>query len=85
MCYSTLVLNNVRTIVFGYEDVMGGGTNLDLLTLRPLYAEMEVKVIPHILRQECLTLFQTFFQDEANDYLKDSLLAQYTLRQKTQS
>ena len=48
MCYTTLILNGFRTIVYGYEDVMGGGCNLELTRLSPLYATMQVKVIPGV-------------------------------------
>ncbi len=82
MCYSTLLLNNIRTIVFAYEDAMGGGTNLPLEKLSPLYAAMEVQVIPHVLRRESLALFQSFFKNPDNPYWRDSLLARYTLAQK---
>ena len=81
MCYSTMILNGVRTIVYGYEDVMGGGTNLPLDRLNPLYKEMEITVIPHVLRRQSLDLFQQFFADPENPYWKDSLLANYTLSQ----
>jgi tRNA(adenine34) deaminase len=82
MCFSTLILNNVHTIVYGYEDVMGGGTNLVLHNLKPLYATMRVEIVPAILRQECLQLFKSFFQDNADGYWHDSLLARYTLEQE---
>lgn len=85
MCFSTLLLNNVHTIVFSYEDVMGGGTNLKLKDLSPLYSEMSVSIISNILRDESLKLFQTFFSDPKNDYLQGSLLASYTLSQKCYS
>ena len=81
MCFSTLILNNVTTIVYAYEDVMGGGTGLSLDKLKPLYATMDIRIIPDILRAESLQLFKTFFNDEKNNYIRDSLLAQYTLRQ----
>jgi tRNA(adenine34) deaminase len=81
MCYTTLILNGFRTIVYGYEDVMGGGSNLELQRLSPLYASMQVKVIPGVERAACLDLFQRFFQDEKNDYWRDSALSQYTLDQ----
>ncbi len=81
MCFSTLILSGIRTIVYGYEDVMGGGTRLNLADLPPLYADMKVTVIPSVRRQQCLQLFKDFFGDKENDYWKDSLLAQYTLRQ----
>jgi len=81
MCFSTLILNGIHNIVYGYEDVMGGGTNLPLQQLNPLYREMKVNVIPHVLRAESLELFQRFFSDPENLYWKDSLLANYTLSQ----
>ena len=81
MCFSTLILSGVRTIVYGYEDAMGGGTGLKLSDLPPLYADMDVSIIPHILRDECLTLFKEFFSANDNVYWKDSLLARYTLQQ----
>lgn len=82
MCYATLIVNGVRRIVYAYEDVMGGGTNLELKTLSPLYAGLEIERIPNILRRESLRLFQRFFQGEGNGYLQGTLLAEYTLAQK---
>ncbi len=81
MCYAALILNGIRRIVYAYEDVMGGGTNLNLKRLNPFYRDMNITVIPHILRQESLKLLKEFFADPPNDYLKESLLAQYTLNQ----
>jgi len=83
MCYVTLLLNGIRKIVYGYEDVMGGGTNLDLSLLSPLYREMSVDIVPQIMRRESLALFKTFFGDEAKTYWQDSPLARYTLEQLT--
>jgi tRNA(adenine34) deaminase len=82
MCFSTLILNGIRKIVYAYEDVMGGGTNLHLTALNPLYAAMEIEVVPAVLRQESLALFQQFFRNPDNPYWKGSLLAAYTLEQK---
>ena len=81
MCYSTMILNGIRTLVYAYEDVMGGGTNLPLEQLNPLYQEMKVDIVPHVLRSESLKLFQQFFADPENEYWKDSLLSSYTLSQ----
>ncbi len=81
MCYTTLILNNIQTIVYGYEDTMGGGTNLQLSELSPLYSSKNIEIIPHILRNECLHLFKKFFSTNQDGYWQDSLLAQYTLRQ----
>ena len=83
MCFSTLILNGIRKIVYAYEDVMGGGTNLPLTALSPLYAAMEIQVVPSVLRQESLALFQQFFRNPDNPYWKGSLLANYTLEQNS--
>ena len=81
MCYATLLLNGIHTIVYGYEDVMGGGTTLQLTDLSPLYQQMRVTLVPHVLRLECLALFKQFFANPANAYWHESQLAQYTLAQ----
>ncbi len=81
MCYSTMILNGIRNIVFAYEDVMGGGTNLPLAQLNPLYEVMVVDIVDHVLRAESLDLFKKFFANPENNYWKDSLLASYTLSQ----
>ncbi len=80
MCYSTLLLSGVRRFVWAYEDIMGGGTNLPLGRLNPLYADMQVESIPHVLRTESLSLFQDFFTNYT--YWADSYLARYTLAQE---
>ncbi|MCI5126254.1 MAG: nucleoside deaminase [Candidatus Electrothrix sp. AR5] len=79
MCYSTLLLSGVRRFVWAYEDVMGGGTNLSLDQLPPLYQDMQVELVPAVLRQESLSLFGQFFEQAS--YWQDSLLAEYTLAQ----
>jgi tRNA(adenine34) deaminase len=81
MCFATLILNQVRTIVYAYEDAMGGGTGLDLTALPPLYRDMEITIIPHVLRHESLALFKDFFSNPASSYWPDSLLSEYTLSQ----
>lgn len=83
MCYATLLLNNIHTIVYAYEDIMGGGTNLALKELPPLYRNMQVAVTPHIMRRESLELFKTFFSGQDNTYWHDSELARYTTNQFT--
>ncbi len=82
MCYSTMILNGIRNIIYAYEDVMGGGTNLPLPELAPLYADMKIEIVPHVLRSESLSLFKQFFTDPENLYWKDSLLESYTLSQQ---
>ncbi|PIE56108.1 MAG: tRNA-specific adenosine deaminase [Desulfobulbus propionicus] len=79
MCYTTMLLSGVRTFVWAYEDVMGGGLNLPLPLLNPLYAKMEVFLHGPVLRQESLALFQQFFR--SYPYWQGSLLASYTLAQ----
>lgn len=81
MCFATLLVNGVRKIVFSYEDAMGGGTNLPLQLLSPLYCDLKVEITGGILRDKGLGLFKEFFANPANDYLADSLLARYTLSQ----
>ena len=81
MCFATLLVNGVRKIVYGYEDAMGGGTNLPLHLLSPLYRDMGVEITGGVLRQKGLDLFKEFFANPDNDYLQDSLLSTYTLNQ----
>ena len=81
MCFATMLLNGIRTFVYAYEDAMGGGTNLPLAQLNPLYQEMQVAVVPHVLRDESLALFKQFFNNSDNRYWHGSLLADYTLNQ----
>lgn len=81
MCYSTLVVNGVRNIVYAYEDAMGGGTGLELSALRPLYKNIEMNIVPNIMREQSLALFKEFFGRNSG-YLQDTFLAQYTLSQK---
>lgn len=85
MCYSTMIVNGVRSVVYAYEDVMGGGTNLPLNLLSPLYSSLEISVTPNVMRLDSLKLFQQFFSSDRNDYLKDTLLARYTLEQSVRS
>ncbi len=79
MCYSALILAGIGKIVYAYEDVLGGGTGCELSRLTPLYKDSPVKVVPGILRAESLKMFKDYFADPANGYLRQSLLAEYTL------
>ncbi|MEW6426790.1 MAG: deaminase [Thermodesulfobacteriota bacterium] len=81
MCFATLLLNGVTTIVYAYEDAMGGGTGVALDRLPLLYREMQPRVSGGVLRAESLALFQRFFRVPANTYWQDSYLARYTLAQ----
>lgn len=82
MCFSAIILSGIKTVVFAYEDVMGGGTSCDLSSLAPLYRDSGVRVVPHVLREKSLDLFYDFFNKEANLYWKGSLLEAYTLDQR---
>ena len=81
MCFSTLLVNGIHKFVYSYEDAMGGGTNLPLKELSPLYCDLEVEISQGVLRERGLALFKDFFSDPSNDYLKNSYLAAYTLSQ----
>jgi len=83
MCYGALLIAGIGRIVYAYEDVMGGGTCCDLSRLNPLYKNSPVKVVSGVLRSASLKLFQAFFADPANHYLRQTLLAEYTLNQHT--
>ncbi len=81
MCFSTLLVNGVRRFVYSYEDVMGGGTNLPLSLLSPLYRELQPSIVGSVLRHQSLLLFKDFFSSPRCMYLKDTMLATYTLQQ----
>ncbi|NDY71967.1 nucleoside deaminase [Desulfobacter hydrogenophilus] len=85
MCFAAIILAGIRTLVFAYEDVMGGGTALDRTHLTPLYRDAQITIVSHVLRKKSLDLFHNFFNKEANLYWKDSLLESYTLDQWRES
>jgi len=82
MCFSAILLSGIHTIVYAYEDVMGGVTRIDFSSLSSFYKDMQITILPHILRSESLRLFQIYFSNPENTYWKGSLLEQYTLNQK---
>jgi len=79
MCYSALIVNGIRRIVYAYEDVLGGGTKVDLKSLTPFYQDMEMEVLPGVQRQQSVDLFKKFFADPQNDYLRGTILAEHAL------
>lgn len=81
MCFSTLIVNGVSRFVYGYEDAMGGGTNLPLKQLAPLYRDLSLDITGGVLRDQCLEQFKSFFIKTGSEYLGDSYLAEYTLKQ----
>jgi len=82
MCFSAMLVSGVRKYVYSYEDVMGGGTNLPRKELAPLYSAMEVSITKNVLREKSLQLFKDFFSSPDCNYLQDTLLAKYTLKQE---
>lgn len=82
MCFGAVLISGIRRIVYAYEDVMGGGTACRLESLPPLYRDVKIRVVPHVLREQSLALFRRFFSDPKNTYLQASLLAEYTRCQR---
>jgi tRNA(adenine34) deaminase len=81
MCFGALLISGIGTIVYAYEDAMGGATACDRRKLPVLYRDSAVRIIPGISRQQSLELFRAFFSDPHLDYWRDSHLARYTLSQ----
>lgn len=84
MCFSAIMLSGIKTVVYAYEDAMGGGTGVDLDSLPPFYKNAGMTVVSHVLREKSLDLFYNFFNKEDNLYWKDSFLEAYTLAQTVQ-
>ncbi|MGD8836822.1 MAG: nucleoside deaminase [Desulfobacteraceae bacterium] len=81
MCFGALLISGIGTIVYGYEDAMGGGTALDRAQLPALYKRSGVRIVPHICRRRSLALFKDFFSRPHINYWRGSVLAEYTLAQ----
>ena len=81
MCFGALMISGIGKLVFASEDPMGGSTQCDAAKLNPLYQSNQMAIIPGVLRNESLKLLKAFFSEPENTYLKDSLLATYTLGQ----
>lgn len=81
MCFGALLISGIGTLVYAYEDAMGGGTNCDRSRMPALYQDNGVKVVPDVLRSESLALFKAYFSNPQIDYWRGSLLARYTLAQ----
>jgi tRNA(adenine34) deaminase len=81
MCFSALMLHGIGSIVYAYEDAMGGGTACPRARLTPLYRDRRIAIRSGVRREESLALFKAFFADPANRYWSTSHLAEYTLKQ----
>lgn len=81
MCFGAILIHGISSIIYGCEDMMGGGTGCDLSALPPLYREKRVEILSGVMRAESLALFKAFFQSPEHAYLKDTLLAKHILGQ----
>ncbi len=81
MCFGAILLSAIGTLVYAYEDAMGGAATCSRTTLKPLYAGNPIQIVPGVCREESLALFQAFFRNPAFNYWRGSLLEQYTLAQ----
>ena len=81
MCFGALVISGIGKVVFAYEDAFGGGCRCDPQKLPPLYKDCQIEIIPNIMRSQSLKLLKTYFSQPEYTYLKNSLLATYTLNQ----
>ena len=81
MCFGALLISGIGTIVYAYEDAMGGGTSCDRSRLPALYKNSDVDIIGGVCRKESLALFKAFFGRPEMDYWRGSLLAEYTMAQ----
>jgi tRNA(adenine34) deaminase len=82
MCFGALLIGGIGTIVFAYEDAMGGGTSCDRSRLPELYRENGIRIISGVNRRQSLDLFKTYFSNPDIDYWQDSSLSRYTLAQR---
>jgi len=78
MCYSSAIIAGITKIVFAYEDVMGGGTNINHAALQPFYSEITMNITNDVCRDESLALFKQYFKNPDNAYA-GKLLESYTL------
>ncbi len=82
MCLGALLIHGITRVVYALEDVMGGGTSVDLSSLPPLYRDSGLTVLPGVEREKSLLLFREFFLRPDNAYWKDSLLARHILERR---
>lgn len=81
MCFGAILISGIGTLVYAYEDAMGGGTACDCAALPELYRRSGIGIVPGVCREESLGLFKAYFNRPHIAYWRDSLLAHYTLGQ----
>lgn len=81
MCFGAILISGIGTVVYAYEDSMGGGTACDLSRLPSLYSQRRIDIVPFVLRRRSLELFKRFFALPENGYWAGSPLSDYTLAQ----
>ncbi|MBI5063239.1 MAG: nucleoside deaminase [Desulfatitalea sp.] len=81
MCFGAILISGIGTLVYAYEDAMGGGTACDRARLPSLYRDSPIQIVSGVCRQESLALFQAFYRRPHIGYWRDSLLERYTLDQ----
>ena len=81
MCFGAILISGIGTLVYAYEDAMGGGTACDCVRLPSLYRDRPLQIVPGVCRRESLTLFQDYYRRPHIAYWRDSLLERYTLAQ----
>ena len=62
MCFGALLISGIGTIVYAYEDAMGGGTTCDRHQLAPLYQNNAVRIVPGIGRNRACNCSRPIFQ-----------------------
>ena len=81
MCFGAILISGIGTLVYAYEDAMGGGTACERDHLPSLYSGNDLTIVHGVCRRESLALFKTFYQRPHINYWKESDLARYTLTQ----
>jgi tRNA(adenine34) deaminase len=82
MCFGAIILSGIKTVVYAFEDPMGGGTGCDLSSLPLLYRKSRIRIKKRVCRRKSLDLFYDFFNKKDNLYWKGSFLEQYVRDQK---
>ena len=81
MCFGAICICGIGTIVYAYEDAMGGGTACNRQQMPELYRDNSIQLVGGVCREESLKLFKRFFENPELNYWRDSYLARYTLSQ----